>query len=199
MGAVGELLFWRRDGVDLDAVLRHQGGARIAQAVEGLSEQDIREAADEVLVQAVVARKRISPLAVNWDEGKANVTEIMLDTTNMFGEPVRVKGLRATKTFLFSGDADLWHLRTNPYDFNPPRGVVTGRTLTVGLEVRDHEGDQATAHIESSVRSIKEWLQRQEAQVALYNAAIPARALSLIAKRRETLGKVSDLLKKLQG
>lgn len=199
MAVVGELLFFRRNGVDLDAVLRHQGDAGVSQVVEGLSEREIRETADDVLVQAVVVKTQIAPLVVNWEEGKAGVTEIMLDTVNMFQERIRVKGLRATKTFSFSGDPDLWYLRTNPYDMNPPRGEIGGRRLTVGMEVRDHEGDQAAAHIESSVRVIKEWLQRQEAQIATYNATVPARALSLIVQRRTRLGNASDLLKKLQG
>jgi hypothetical protein len=199
MAVIGELLFWRRDGVDLDSVLRHQGDAGVKQAVEALPEKDVAAETDETLVQRVLTKTAVAPLAVAFDSGDAQVVEIMVNAQTVFGEQIRAKGLRATKAFSFTGDAELWHLRTNPYDMNPPRGVVDRRKVTVGMEVRDHEGNQAAAHIEDSVRRIKECLQRQEAQIATFNATLPGLILPVIHRRRQTLSKAADLLKKLQG
>ena len=199
MTVLGELLFWRRDNVDLDAMLRHQGDAGVRLVVEAVAEQVVTTESDDTLVERVLAKTRIAPLEVEFDDGKANVAETMVDITTMFGERVRVKGLRATKAFPFTGQIDLWHLRTNPYDMNPPRGTVDHSLLTVGMEVQDHDGDQVAAHIEDSVRRIKEYLQRQEAQITAFNARLPSLILPMIQRRRQTLSKASDLLKKLQG
>ncbi len=199
MAVLGELLFWRRDNVDLDAMLRHRGDAGVRREVEALAEQVFTTESDDTLVERVLAKTRIAPLVVSFDDGKAHVAEIMVDVTTVFGERARVKGLRATKVFPFTGEPDLWQLRSNPYDMNPPRGMVDRHALTVGMEVRDHEGDQAAAHIEDSVRRIKEYLQRQEVQIAEFNARLPNLILPMIQRRRQTLSKAADLLKKLQG
>jgi hypothetical protein len=199
MSVLGELLFWRRDGADLDGALRHQGEAGLQGLVDALSEGDLRTETDDALIQRISAKASISPLRVLFDQGEPDVREIMIETENVFREGIRVKGLRATKSFPFSGDTELWHLRTNPYDMNPPRGIVDRRAVTVGMEVRDHEGNQAAAHIEDSVRRIKECLQRQEAQIAAFNVRLPGLALPMIHRRRQALDKASDLLKKLQG
>jgi hypothetical protein len=199
MAVLGELLFWRRDGVDLDGVLRHQGDAGVRQAVEALTEGEMTTASDDVLVQRLLTKTEVVPLAVAFEKGEAQVAEITVDTQSEFGGRIRIKGLRATKTFPFTGDADLWHLKTNPYDLNPPRGIVDRRVVTVGIEVRDHEGNQAAAYIEESIARIKEYMQRQETQIAGFKSRLPSLILPVIHRRRQTLGKAADLLNKLQG
>jgi hypothetical protein len=198
MAVVGELLFFRRDQVDLDAVLRHQGDAAV-QLVDQLPESAFIKHTDDELVAQVAAKARIAPLALALDAAKADVEETTVDVDSVFGERLRVKGLRATKTIPFTGDADLWHLRTNPYDFNPPHGEVQGKNIVVGVEVPEQQSDQAVIHIDDTIRKINEWLQRQDIQLKAFNGSLPTRILPLVQQRRARLGKAADLLKKLQG
>lgn len=199
MSVVGELLFHRRDQVDLDAVLRHQAQEGVRQIVDGLPDAAFTKHTDDELTAQVVIKVRVAPLALDLDSAKPAVQETTVDVNSVFGERLRMRGLRATKAIPFTGDADLWHLRTNPYDFNPPYGEVRGKTIVVGMEVPEQQGDQAATHINDAIAKIQEWLKRQAAQITAFNDSLPAHVLPQVQQRRARLDKAADLLKKLQG
>jgi hypothetical protein len=195
---LGDLLFVRRDRVDLDAVLRHRAEAKVRELVDGLSESAFANQTDEQLAQEVYKYAQLMPLRVDFDKATAAVKEVPFETNSVFGERLRVKGLRATKTIPFTGDADLWHLLTNPHDMNPPHGAVSGQTVVIGIDVREQEGDQANSYISDTVARIKTYVERQAAQIETYNKALPARIKPIIQQRRSRLSSATDLLKKLQ-
>ena len=157
MSVIGELLFWSGNGTGagLDDVLRHHGNVGVQQLVDKLSEREFSAKSDEDLVTAIMPEVIVEPLKVDFEKGEPHVTETSVDARSVFGEQIRMKGLRATKTFPFSGNPDLWKWRTNPFDHNPPRGEVNGRTVTVGMEIPENESDQALAYIEDSTRRIR--------------------------------------------
>src|SRR5216684_5829997 len=144
---LGDLLFHRRDGVALDDALRHRGEQGVRDAIDGLPDTAFAAQTDDVLAQTVATKLSIEPLKVSFDQGQADVNEITLEVRDVFGDLARVKGLRATKTFQFSGDTHLWALRPNPYDMNPPHGEVVGQTLILGMDVREHDAEQAAGNI----------------------------------------------------
>jgi hypothetical protein len=51
------------------------------------------------------------------------------------GETGRIKGLRVTKVIPFEGEAVLFNLQPSSSDLYPPRGVVQGTNLTLGMDV----------------------------------------------------------------
>ncbi len=195
---LGDLLFYRRDEVALDDALRHRGEQIVRNAVDGLLDKAFSTQTDDALTENVARELSIEPLKVSFDQGRAEVKEITLEVRNVFGDHAQVKGLRATKTFQFTGDSQLWHLRPNPYDLNPPHGEIVGHTLVLGMEVREHEGEQAAGYIKDAISSIQKYLQTQEAQIRSFNSSLPTRVLPLVQARRARLGKAADLLKKLQ-
>ncbi|WP_206240454.1 hypothetical protein [Novosphingobium terrae] len=77
-----------------------------------------------------------------------------------------------------------------------PRGEISGRLLTVGMEVRKSEGDAAISHIISTVGQIKEYLARQKEQLDPFNAMLPHRLLPLVKERRERRSGAQSLLDK---
>jgi hypothetical protein len=198
MSYVGDLLFYRRDRVDLDAVLRHRGETKVRELVDGLSESAVANHTDEQLTQEVYKAAQLTPLSVDFDRATAAVTEVPLETNSAFGQRVRVKGLRATKTIPFTGDANLWHLLTNPHDMNPPHGSVSRQNVVIGINVREHEGDQASAYISDTVTRIKTYLGRQAEQIDAFNKTLPVRIKPILQQRRSRLNSAADLLKKLQ-
>jgi hypothetical protein len=198
MSGMGDLLFVRRDRVDLDAVLRHRAEVKVRELVDGLAESAFTNQTDEQLTQEVYKAAELKPLSVDFDKATAAVTEVPFETNSVFGDRIRIKGLRATKTIPFTGDADLWHLLTNPHDMNPPRGSVSRQNVVVGINVREPEGDQAMAYISDTVARIKTYLGRQAEQIEAYNKALPARIKPIIQQRRSRLSSATDLLKKLQ-
>ena len=201
MAALGELLFYRRDQVGLDDVLRHQVGL-LRGKVDALPDKLFSEKTDEEIAQYLADENAVEPLSVDFSAAKANVQETQVEVHDQFGfnrGPIRVPGLLATKAIPFKGDSELWRLRTNPFNMNPPCGEVRGNTLIIGVAVPAQQADEAARYIERTIAQIPEYLQRQEAQIAQHNASLAAASMQWIRARRQRLGSASQLLKKLGG
>jgi hypothetical protein len=202
MAVFGELLFFKRNGATLDDVLRHHAGEGVRQEVERLPSSAF-EQTDEEIAKQIAAKMALTPLQVDFDGAKPNVQETTVDVSQSFdyGFPRggRAPGLEVTKTIPFSGDRELWHLQTNPFNMNPPRGEVLQKAVRIGTTVPTAHGDQAASYLEATIREIKECMQRQEAQIARHNAGLEQAAIHQIRARRSRVGAASDLLKKLGG
>ena len=198
MAVLGELLFHRRDGVGLDDVLRHQGEQGVRDAVDGLPDTVFSSESDDALTGRLVKQLSIEPLKLLLDQAKAEVKEITLEIQDVFHERARVKGLRATKAIPFTGDPNLWAFRPNPYDFNPPYGQVSGQKVILGMDVREHDAEQAASHIKHAIATIEKYIKTQEVEINTFNSGLAAKVLPQIQLRRARLGKATDLLKKLQ-
>lgn len=200
MAVLGELLFQRRDQVDLDTALRLQA-QNLRGKVDALPDRAFQERTDQEIAQELAASEAIEPLTLDLTKAKADVSETPVEVHDPFGfnrGPARVAGLRATKSIPFRGDPELWKLRTNPSNFNPPRGEVQGRHLFIGIEVPAQQSDEAKRYIDQTIGALTEWLDQSRAQVEAHNARIAATAMPFIQQRRARLGRASDLLKKLQ-
>jgi hypothetical protein len=202
MAVLGELLFYRRDQVDLDDVLRRQLEL-LRSRVDALPDKLFADKTDEEIAAQIAAEAMIGPLNVDLAAAnKASVQEVQVEVRDRWGSEqgsVRVPGLKATKVIPFTGKRDLWHLRTNPYNLNPPRGEVRGDKLIIGIEVAAQQVDEAAKYIEDTIAQIPEYLQRQEAQLATHNAGLAGHAMQWIRMRRGRLGTANELLKKLEG
>jgi hypothetical protein len=201
MAALGELLFYRRDQIGLDDVLRDQINL-IHWKVDALPDKFFSAKSDDEIAAYIAKENKVQPLIVDFAAAKPRVEETQIEMHDQFGfnrGPIRVPGLLATKSIRFNGDPSLWHLRTNPFTMNPPRGQVRGNTLIIGIAVPARQANEAARYIEQTIAQIPEWLQRQEAQIAQHNASLAAQAMQWIRARRQRLGSASDLLKKLGG
>lgn len=199
MGVLGEILFYRRDQVDLDDMLRYQVD-QLRAKVDGLPEKLFSEKSDEELAQIIAQQEAVEPLAVDFAAGRPSVREKQVEVHDQFGferGPVRISGLEVTKSFPFKGDPEIWRLRTNPWGTNPPRGEVRGDMLVIGISVPAQQTEEAARYIEETITQIAEYLQRQEAQISQHNASLASRSTQWIMTRRQRLTAASDLLKKL--
>lgn len=201
MAALGDLLFYRRDGAGLDDILRHE--VRLLQSrVDALPDKFFTDHSDDQIAAHIAEQHAIQPLKADFGAAKASVVETQVEVQDQFGfrrGPIRVPGLLATKSIPFQGDPELWRLRTNPFNMNPPRGEVRGNTLVIGITVPAQQADEAKRYIDQALAQIPEYLQRQEAQIAQHNASLATHAMQWITARRQRLGSAADLLKKLGG
>ncbi|MGX7006170.1 hypothetical protein [Caballeronia sp. KNU42] len=199
MGVLGDILFYRRDQVDLDDTLRHRV-EQLRAKVDGLPEKLFSEKSDEEIATNIAQEEAVKPLAVDFAAGTPSVREMQVEVQDQFGferGPVHVSGLEVTKSVPFKGDPELWRLRTNPWGMNPPRGEVRGDKLVIGISVRAQQTEEAARYIEETIAQIPEYLQRQEAQITQHNASLAQHAMQWISMRRQRLSAASDLLKKL--
>ena len=202
MTVLGELLFYRRDQVDLDHVLRHQVEL-LRQKVDTLPDAFFAQKTDEEIAAHVAKEATVEPLQVDFANAAAAVREVQVERRDDYGfdggRSARVPGLQATKTIRFKGDKALWHLRTNPYDMNPPHGEVRADTVVVGISVAAHAADEAARYIDQTLAKIPEYLQRQKVQIDAHNSGLAGHAMRWVTVRRGRLSQASDLLKKLGG
>ncbi|WID99677.1 hypothetical protein QO058_30210 (plasmid) [Bosea vestrisii] len=201
MTVLGELLFYRRDQVDLDAILRHHAEL-LRQHVDKLSDKLFSEKSDDEIAELVAKEATIKPLEVDFAAAKPSVEETQVEVHDRYGfnrGPTRVPGLKATKAIPFKGDPDLWRLRTNPFNMNPPRGDIRGGNLIVGITVPAQQANEAAKYIEDTINQIPEYLARQAAQIEPHNAGLAGQAMQWVKARRQRLGSAADLLKKLGG
>jgi hypothetical protein len=201
MGALGDLLFYRRDQVGLDDVLRREIEL-LRGKVDAIPEKLFSEKSDQEIAEYLAQEHAVEPLSVDFTAAKPTVQETQVEVHDQFGfnrGPIRVPGLVATKSIPFKGDPALWRLRTNPFNMNPPHGEVRGNMLIIGIAVPAQQADEAARYIERTIAQIPEYLQRQEAQIAQHNASLAAASMQWIRARRQRLGSASDLLKKLGG
>jgi hypothetical protein len=202
MAVLGDLLFYRRDQVDLDHVLRHQVEL-LRQKVDALPDTFFAQKTDEEIANHIATEAAIEPLQVDFANAVAAVREVQVERRDDFGfdrgRGVHVPGLQATKTIRFKGDKALWHLRTNPFNMNPPHGDVRADTVVVGISVPAHAADEAARYIDETLARIPEYLQRQKAQIDAHNAGLARQAMQWVTVRRGRLSQASDLLEKLGG
>jgi hypothetical protein len=201
MTVLGDLLFYRRDQVDLDHVLRHQVEL-LRQKVDVLPDTFFVQKTDEEIAAHIATEATVEPLQVDFANAIAAVREVQVERRDDFGfdrGSVRVPGLQATKTIRFKGDKALWHLRTNPFNMNPPHGDVRADTVVVGISVPAHAADEAARYIDETLAKIPEYLQRQKAQIDAHNSGLAGHAMQWVKVRRGRLSQASDLLKKLGG
>jgi hypothetical protein len=199
MGVLGEPLFYRRDQVDLDAVLRHNG-AQLRDVVDRIPEREFSSKTDGQIAAEIAEQQKITPLEIHLDQATPHVEETRVEVRNdfHFGRNASVAGLKATKAIPFTGDSQLWALRTNPFDLNPPRAVVQGGRLIIGIEVPAQQADEAKRYIDDAIARLPQYLEWQRAQIEGYNKGLASQAMPWIQQRRARLCQADDLLKKLQ-
>lgn len=200
VAVLGDLLFWRRDQIGLDDVLRHQVEL-LRGKVDALPEKLFSEKSDDELAAYITKENAFQPLIADFEAATSSVQETQVEVHDQFGldrGPIRIAGLLATKSIPFKGNPDLWRLRTNPFNMNPPRGEIRGNKLVIGISVPAQQADEAARYIDQAIAQIPEYLRRQEAQIARHNASL-AQAAQWIRVRRQRLGSAADLLQKLRG
>ena len=168
-------------------------------AVDRLTPINFGNASDDELVAGIVEQCAVTPLNLNLAEAKGEVTETSLERQNLWGETGTIKGLKVTKVVPFDGEAALFGLQPSSSDLNPPRGIVRGKTVSVGMAVAEHETEAAVGYIDEMVASIQQYISWQSDAVEQHNASLPGLARALIAERRARLSKASDLASRLGG
>ena len=200
MSVIGELLFWSRmDQAGLSDVLRHNLQTVVPSTVANVSADRFKAEPEADLIARLTKGARIEPLHLHLDKAAADVREIAIAVRGHFGETASVPGLRVAKIIPFDGEADLFRLRPDSWGMNPPRGEVSHRGLTVGMEVRESEAEAAMRHIEDTLGSIQECIASQRVPVDSYNAQVVAVVSAAVARRRQALGTASDLAARLRG
>ena len=199
MSVIGDLLFYSGRGPGLSDVLRHNLEKEVPAKVDRIPASQFEAQTDEQLTAMIVEQAKAEPLSLRLDEADGDVTEKSVTVQDVFGGSAKIPGLRVTKVVPFDGEEQFFKLQPNTWDMNPPRGEVRGHKLIVGMEVRESESESAVQYIEQTIARVQEHIGRQQGQIDEHNAQLPGVAAAAIQRRRESLGKASDLAARLRG
>ena len=201
MAVLGDLFFYAGFGkrATLADALRNSLDAGVRAEIDKLKESDFAAHDDAALVAKIVEKCRAEPIVLKRGESVGDAKPIKISVNDHFGGQVSVDGLRVTKTIPFDGDAVLFELQPDQYDLNPPRGIVRGQNVVLGMEVRQSQSEEAIRYIEETLGKIETYIGRQIAAIDDHNAALPGVALAHIQRRRAMLGNASDIANRLSG
>jgi hypothetical protein len=201
MTVIGELFFYAGFGKRpaLSDALRHNLEKNVRSEVDGLSDSVFAKQTDAELIETIVEKCRAHPIILKVENATGDAKPIKLTMEDRFHGQVAVDGLRVTKTIPFEGDAVLFELQPDQYDLSPPRGTVRGQSVTVGMDVRQAQGEDVVRYIEESVSDIQTYIGRQAAAIEAHNASLPGVASEMIQRRRAVLGAASDIASRLTG
>lgn len=144
MSVLGELLFFTGFGRGgLSDALRNNESVGVAKQVAGFAGSEFSAKTDEQLVAEVLGKSRCEPLSLLLAKASGAADETTITVQSVFGETLRVAGLRVTKSIPFDGDAELFKLQPDEFDLNPPHGTVRNRALVIGMEVRSTQAEEA--------------------------------------------------------
>ncbi|WP_380782637.1 hypothetical protein [Sphingomonas sp. R86520] len=200
MAVIGELLFWSRaDQASLSDVLRHNLEVEVRQKISQLPAARFDREDDEKMVAALVKEMQCEPIELRLEESDAEVTDISVTVRDVFGDDATVPGLRVVKVVPFDGERDLFGLRPNSWNPNPPRGEVRSGRLLIGMEVRQSQSEEALRYIEETLASVQTCIASQRPMIDEFNRALVETVRSAVISRRQTLGTASDLAARLRG
>lgn len=200
MATIGNLLFftgWNRPS--LDDALRHSFVSQAQDEVNKFQPRDFADRTDEEIVDAVAAKLRVEPLALDLGNAQVDVKDTTISVRDHWDGTVKIAGLRVTKRIPFTGDKELWRLYANSFSTNPPRGEVRQKEVVVGMEVRAEQSDDAVRYIEETITEISEYIENQRQPIAVFNASLPDRLMPMVSARRAHLDKADDIRRKLGG
>jgi hypothetical protein len=205
---IADLLFVK---YDLDDNIRNFLSS-IHLLVDEIPEDQFHISSDDDIVRSIKSKKEMSPVELHEDRKVMDQSETKMDVAGWPGRyfsddrgPCLVPGTRVTVTIPFTGDAQLWHAKTNPYNYNPPRGEIRshrntdqGGNLVLDFTRPTDEGPEVFKGLfEETLVSIRQYLTWSKEQIVRYNNELEAHIRPAIAARRARLKQqsgIADLL-----
>lgn len=101
--------------------------------------------------------------------------------------PFYITGSEIEVEIPFTGEAEAFKIRPNPYTLSPPRASFRGNLLTFTIVGTNLEATQVRGEIERTVREIQSYLTNLRANVAGLNGQLLGEARTAIESRRNKL------------
>jgi len=110
------------------------------------------------------------------------------------GQPFYIRGTEITFCVPFKGDPDLFLVRPQTFNLNPPRGEVQGHEIHLRYIRTDNNAAALKAEYQNTLQSIRQHLSWLEQSVSSFNANIGQQTQNLVAQRRQSLDATADMV-----
>jgi hypothetical protein len=172
----------------------------VKDRVAAIPEADFGTTSDEFLAARVASGLVVEAIVLHEDRISVSSKDVKIDVSHDFGRggwgdgPVYTRGVEVTYTLPFSGDHELFKCRPNPFNFNPPRAVVSKGYLQFPIDQPDGDVKATKKDFTDEIRRIKEYLGWQQVQIDQYNSSIEQSVRGEVKSRRTVLDlRQSDL------
>src|SRR3984957_5042114 len=195
--AMMSLLFSR---VSIFDILTHQQ-EKIKADVNQLGSSVITHTSEAQLVHDLTAKFKLEIPVLEDDKAYISHREVDVDVS---GDPIRmiwdrsqpfyIKGTEITVKIPFKGAPDLFQVRPQTFNLNPPRGEIRSREVHLVQVRTDNNAAAVKAEYERTIQDIKQQLSWLEASITEFNRKGGQQVQALITQRRQTLNSAADMV-----
>ncbi|MGE0022064.1 MAG: hypothetical protein AB7S70_00345 [Hyphomicrobium sp.] len=146
---------------------------------------------EAALVKLITERGAVATLAVDFSAPTKDVRPIKT-SVNDYGRHIEIDGVRATKTFSFTGEPILFQLQPNSFTSVIPHGRVSGQSIMIGWEGRN-DAEAIKRALGDQEKMLAEYIERQRADIEAHNAGLEQRVAREVKTRLEHIGSVNRL------
>lgn len=186
-----ELLFQDGDlGASLELQTQKMREAVEAEPEEHLKQADVDEWAAALAHHFAVAAPELKPSDVYMEPVEETTVDVSWDRSRYFSDYAsdlarNFPGYRITVHVPFDGDVGVFKLRTNPFNWNPPRATVGQGELLLMIEYARDQKPDIDAKVNGFVNDVSTWLAWARAQIESFNATLEAEAKRMILARQQ--------------
>jgi hypothetical protein len=171
--------------------------SKMLHEIEQMESNRFLNTAAADLASYLESKYQISPIAINSDPSNwvADEAECQIDVS---GDPNRVfqrerrgplcvPGQRISIEIPFEGDAELFHCGPSSRSSSVPEGLIADSVITLSWESPHDAPRDVRSEVDRQVRSIQQYIEWVNRDVASYNASLRPEASAAIDKRRNRL------------
>ena len=186
---------------DLNTALRSLN-QNIAGYVDEIQERDFLSMDRGELSQVIYEKAKVALVSLDEAALTVETTETQVDVS---GDPLRffsadrtgpfyMDGIRVEWTIPFTGDSEVFFLRTNPFSMLLPRGRVTKNKLILSRSLpNDQSSDQFNPYFEEQMGLVRKFLGYANAQIEHHNAALAGHIEDAITAREMRIKKRKEV------
>ena len=181
-------------------ILTHQQ-ERMKAEVNQLGPSVIAHTSEEQLVHDLTAKFKLEIPVLEDDKAYISHREVDVDVSRdpmrMIwdrSQPFYIKGTEITVKIPFKGAPDLFQVRPQTFNLNPPRGEIRSHEVHLVQVRTDNNAAAVKAEYERAIQDIKQNLSWLEASITDFNSKIGQQVQAFITQRRQTLKSAADMV-----
>lgn len=171
----------------------------LAKEINSMSENEVLNTSMEDMVKYLTKKWGLDPLAINEPGIQIDYDDAQIDVSGNFHhsldrrEPFYITGTRVTFYVPFTGDPDLFKCRPSTHSLNPPRATVRRDELVFTYDLTQDRTSKVKDIFERDLEDTQVHAGRVNADVNIFNAALPENAKQKLNAKREKLLQDRDL------
>jgi len=146
---------------------------------------------DEEIVTYVAEQMKVTPLQIDFANFTKDVQEAKVRVED-YRRDTLIDGVRASRSYPFTGDTTLFQLMPSTHSSVLPYGVVSGKTVTMGIEGRK-DLDMLKRELENLEKTLRSYVDFQRGEIEQFNARLTATVDNLVKQRRKHQAEIAGL------